>query len=244
VLTRCALTGPAVVPPICIVSTPVSPAVFSAFLDRFGVPLRQMYSSTETITLALDDSPADRVQPGTVGRPLQDVEIRIGAHPAWPSSSGELGRIWVRCPWLMAGYGFPPRAESPALVDGWWPTQDLGALRADGYLMLAGRLDDAVRTRDNRTVNLAHVAATLSGLDGVTAVVVLGIDAPGGRSLGAVVQCEEGLTVAALRAKIASVLPPWSWPQDLQLVLSLPRLPSGRPDRQACARLLTEAAHR
>src|SRR5262249_52340548 len=83
-----------------------------------------------------------------------------------------------------------------------------------------------------------------SGLDGVTAVVVLGIDAPGGRSLGAVVQCEEGLTVAALRAKIASVLPPWSWPQDLQLVLSLPRLPSGRPDRQACARLLTEAAHR
>jgi acyl-CoA synthetase (AMP-forming)/AMP-acid ligase II len=238
-LTRCALTGPAIVPPICIVSTPVSPAVFFAFRERFGVPLRQMYSSTETITLTLDDSPAEHVQPGTVGRPLQDVELRVGAHPSRPSSPGEIGRIWVRCPWLMAGYGFPPHVESPELVDGWWPTQDLGALRADGYLLLAGRLDDAIRTRDNRTVNLAHVAATLSRLDGVTAVVVLGIDAPGGRTLGAVVQCEEGLTVVALRAKIADVLAPWSWPQNLQLVRSLPQLPSGRPDRQACARLLT-----
>ena len=42
---RCALTGPAVAPPVCLLSSPIARAVFDAFLDRFGVPLRQTYSS-------------------------------------------------------------------------------------------------------------------------------------------------------------------------------------------------------
>ena len=48
VLGRCALTGPAVAPPVCILSSPISRSVFDAFVARFGVPLRQTYSSSET----------------------------------------------------------------------------------------------------------------------------------------------------------------------------------------------------
>ena len=77
-LTTCVLTGPAVVPPMSIVGTPMPPAVWDGFFDRFNVPLRQGYSSTETGPIALDASPADRVQRDTVGRPLGNVEIRIG----------------------------------------------------------------------------------------------------------------------------------------------------------------------
>src|SRR5262249_12107478 len=240
-VTRCVPTRPAIVPPLCLVSTPFSRAVFDGFLDRFGVPLRQMYSTTETATITLDDSPAHRVQRDSVGRPLHGMEIRIGNHPSEPSPAGETGRIWVRSPGQMAGYGFPPHLERPGEIDGWWPTQDLGNLRADGYLVLAGRLDDAIRTRDNRTVNLTHVSASLPNIDGVTDVVTVAIDTPAGQSFGAVVQCEEGLTVTALRTRLAAALPPWSWPKSFQLVPSLPRLPNGKPDRQACARLLTEA---
>ncbi len=241
-LTSCVLTGPALVPPICFMSIPISQAVFDAFLERFGVPLRQAYSVTETGTVTLDDSPADRVQRDTVGRPLHRVEIHIGDHPAQPAAApGEIGPIWVRGPWQMAGYGFPPHLERPGDVDGWWPTQDLGRLRADGYLVLAGRLDDAIRTRENRVVNLTHVAASLRGIVGVTDAVVIAIDTPSGRSFGAVVECDEGLTVAQLRTKLADMLPPWSWPRALELVPALPRLPNGKPDRQACVRRLTAA---
>lgn len=141
----------------------------------------------------------------------------------------------------MAGYGFPPHVERPGDVDGWWPTQDLGRLRADGYLVLAGRLDDAIRTRENRVVNLTHVAANLRGITGVVDAVVVAIDTPSGRSFGAVVECHEGLTVAQLRRKLADMLPPWSWPRALELVPALPRLPNGKPDRQACARRLAAA---
>ena len=71
--------------------------------------------------------------------------------------------------------------------------------------------------------------------------VVVAIDTPSGRSLGAVVECDEGLTVAQLRRKLADMLPPWSWPRSLELVPALPRLPNGKADRQACARHLTAA---
>ena len=240
-VTSCVLTGPAIVPPVCVVSVPISDALFDAFLERFGVPLRQTYSSTETGTVTLDDSPADRVQRDTVGRPLHRVEIHIGDHPGRPAAPDEIGRIWVRGPWQMAGYGFPPHVERPGDVAGWWPTQDLGRLRADGYLVLAGRLDDAIRTRENRVVNLAHVAARLRGIAGVVDAVVVAIDTPSGRSFGAVVECDGELTVAQLRRTLADMLPPWSWPRALELVPAVPRLPNGKPDRQACARHLAAA---
>jgi acyl-coenzyme A synthetase/AMP-(fatty) acid ligase len=238
-LSRCALTGPPVVPALCLISTPVANDIFDAFVKRFSVPLRQTYSVTEIGTITLDDAPADRVQRDTVGRPLDRVEICIGEHPSRPEAAGEIGRIWVRSPFHMAGYGFPPHVEEPAGVDGWWPTQDRGHLQEDGYLVLQGRLDDAIRTRDNRTINLGHVAASLRGIDGVTDATVVAIDTAIGRSFGAVVEGAAGCTIAGIKSRLGDVLPPWSWPRALVVVAALPRLPNGKPDRQACAKLLT-----
>src|SRR5262249_37698976 len=124
-LSRCALTGPPVVPRLCVISTPVSDAVFDAFVDRFKTPLRQSYSTTETGTLAFDDSPPDRVQRDTVGRPLEGVEICVGERPGQPSAPEQIGPVWVRCPWQTAGYGFPPQIERHTDADGWWLTRDL-----------------------------------------------------------------------------------------------------------------------
>jgi len=169
------------------------------------------------------------------------VEVCIGEHPGAPQPVGSIGRIWVRSPWVMAGYGFPPQVERPGAVDGWWPTQDLGVLGPDGRLALAGRLDDAIRTRENRMVNLAYVAAHLRELPGVLAAAVVPLDTPAGRSFGAVVECEPGTTVLALREKLAQALPPWSWPRTIEIVATLPRLPNGKADREACTRLLGDA---
>jgi len=239
-LARCVLTGPAIVPPVCIVSTPITKEVFGAFRDRFGVGLRQAYNTTETGTITLDDSPADQIQPDTVGRPLPGVEVRIGDHPSRPVARGGEGQIWVRTPGLMAGYGFPPRLDRRDEVDGWWPTQDLGTLRADGHVVLGGRRDDAIRTRDNHTVNLAHVAARLCEVDGVVDAAVVPVDTPAGRSFGAVVEHAPGLTVSELRGRLSAALPAWSQPRALALVAALPRLPNGKPDRLGCATLLAE----
>jgi acyl-CoA synthetase (AMP-forming)/AMP-acid ligase II len=240
VLSRCALTASPLAPPVCILSSPISRQVFDAFAERFGVPLRQTYSSTETGTVAYDDAPDSAVRRETVGRALPGVEIRIGEQPTRPSASGEIGRIWLRSPWQMAGYGYPPLVEPPDRVDGWWPTKDLGSMDAGGYLTLHGRIDDCIRTRENRLVNLSEVAAVIRELHGVTDVVVLPLDGPAGATFGAVVQCAASLEVRELRTHVAGVLPPWSWPRVVEAVRSLPRLSNGKTDRQACMALLRD----
>jgi acyl-CoA synthetase (AMP-forming)/AMP-acid ligase II len=241
VLGRCALTGPAVAPPVCALSSPVAKSVYDAFLDRFGVPLRQTYSSSETGLIAVDAAPAALVRPDTVGLPLAGVEVVVGEHPASPEPPGATGRIWVRSPWQMAGYGFPPALERPGAVDGWWPTRDLGVLDAHGYLTLAGRMDDAIRTRENRLVNLSLVATALREIPGVTEAVVVPLGSAAGVTFGAVVQCGPELTLAEVRRGVAAALPPWSWPRSLRLVPALPRLPNGRADRRGCIALLEAA---
>jgi acyl-CoA synthetase (AMP-forming)/AMP-acid ligase II len=107
-----------------------------------------------------------------------------------------------------------------------------------GYLSLAGRMDDAIRTRENRLVHLAAVAAAVREVPGVIDAVVVPLSGPAGATFGAVVQCGPELTPALVRRGVADTLPSWSWPRALRLVPFLPRLPNGRADRRACIALL------
>lgn len=242
VLGRCALTGPPVVPRTCLLSSAIPRSVFDVFLDRFGVPIRQTYSSSETGPISVDHGPADGVRPDRVGPPLQGVEVLIGEHPAIPLPAGATGRIWVRSPWDMVGYGFSFDRVRQNKVDGWWPTEDVGCLDDSGYIGLAGRLDDCIRTREGHLVNLAGIAGQLREVSGITEAAVLPIDGSSGASFGAVVECTSSLSPEVLRRRIANALPAWALPRNLALVDSMPRLASGRPDRRACLALLSTQA--
>lgn len=242
VLGRCTLSGPAIAPRMCLLSSPVSRRVFDRFGERFGVPLRQAYSSSETAIIAVDAAPAANVQPETVGRPLPGVQLVVGDTPDAPARDGEEGRVWVRSPWLMAGYGFPPRLERPGMVDGWWPTRDLARWCTDGRLALAGRLDDCVRTREGRLVNLGAVAEHVRSLDGVLDAAVVPLAADVGASFGAVIACATELELGTLRSDITTCVPAWAWPRAIVQVTTLPRLPSGKVDRCACIALIKNAS--
>ena len=72
----------------------------------------------------------------------------------------------MRSPFLMDGYFDDPEATAAALRDGWFHTGDLGALDADGYLSIVGRLQDVIRT-GGESVSPAEVEAALAGAPGV-----------------------------------------------------------------------------
>jgi long-chain acyl-CoA synthetase len=241
-LGRCTLDGPAAAPRYCVLAAPISEAVFVAFRNRFGVPLRQTYSSTETGTITVDDRPVEDVWPGTVGRPVPGVDIHIGDHPQSQDATGDVGRIWIRSRWQMAGYGLPPRLERPGEVDGWWPTTDVGAIDRAGLLTLRGRLDDCIRTRDSRLVNLSEVSKALRAVSGVRMALAVPMATPTGTSFGAVVECETGETEESVRARLTASLPEWGRPRRMLIVQEWPLLPNGKTDRLACAALLDAAA--
>ncbi len=241
VLARCPLPRSQAAPPVCAIGGGRTEAVFHAFLKRFGVPLRRTYGTTETPQIAADTSAPSEVRPETVGPPLPGVRVSIGDDPREPLGPGQTGRIWVKSPWGMEGYGFSQALEPREDLEGWWPTSDIGFLDETGYLTLIGRMDDCVKLSSGYLVNLADVADILTSCPGVTDVAVVPIDAAAGPRIGALVE-SEALSPLELRSHLARSLPPWSHPQVLQVTHELPRLPGGKPDRKACIAILEKSA--
>src|SRR5690606_32593785 len=77
--------------------------------------------------------------PGTVGRPLPGIELRIDA----PDDSG-VGEVLARGRNIMAGYYGDAEATGEVLQDGWLRTGDLGRLDDQGRLFLVGRRKDVI----------------------------------------------------------------------------------------------------
>jgi o-succinylbenzoate---CoA ligase len=239
VLGRCALAGAPRVPPVCVMSSPVARDVFDRFVLRFGVPLRQTYSSSETGVVTVDGGPPDTVVFGTVGHPVTGVEVRVGESLQEPARTGVPAPLWVRSPWLMSGYGVPPHVEGATLDEGWWRTPDRGSVDGTGRLTLAGRTDDRVRSRDGRLVDLAYVSERLAAVAGIVAAVALPVQSPSGTLVGAVIEVADGAGLDVLRPRIAAALPGWALPRHTVIVPELPRLATGKPDRLACLALLS-----
>lgn len=221
-------------PRICVVNGPPAAAIQAAFTARFGTALRQCYGTTESGALTVDGAEPGAVRSETVGRPVPGVEIRVGDDPGRPLMAGLPGPVWIRTPWYMAGYGYPPDLELPPATDGWRATRDLGRLDATGHLTLLGRVDDGMRTAAGHLVDLAQVAAALTAHPGVREAVVLPVDGPGGPRIGAVIECDAAVAPVELRRHAAARLPGWAQPSVLTLVRELPRLPGGKVDRRAC----------
>ena len=142
----------------------------------------------------------------------------------------------------MEGYGIPPAVEPRCDLEGWWPTRDLGSLDARGELRLAGRVDDRIRTREGRIVDLAFVADRLRAAEGVRDAVVVSLDGSAGPSFGAVLECETHVTVHRLLEELSASLPAWARPRIMKVVDSLPRLSNGRADRSSCRAVLHEGS--
>jgi malonyl-CoA/methylmalonyl-CoA synthetase len=233
-LSRCRL--PRATPPapstIRIAGSRVPEVVARAFKKRFGVPLLPQYGTTEygTVTVARDGS-SDRCL-DSVGQPLAGVEIRLGDDPEQPASAGTPGRIWVRSPWRMEGYGVPPTVMPRRDQTGWSPTEDRGVLADTGELRLVGRLDECFKASSGHLVNPDGVAEALARHPAVVEAVVVPLASPRGILIGALVETSTDLDSDDIRRHASQWLPPWAQPQIVDVTNAIPRLPGGKIDRR------------
>lgn len=115
---------------------------FERFLRNIGVPLHPGYGLTEAGPVVSCNAPAAR-RTGSVGRVFPGVEMRIAAG----------GEIEVRGPGVMRGYHRDPAASAAVLApDGWLRTGDLGAVDADGFLRITGRIKELYKTANGKYV--------------------------------------------------------------------------------------------
>ncbi len=155
------------------------------FFEAIGIELLVGYGLTETSpVLTCRRRWANRR--GSAGQPLPDTAIRIvDPESRSPRAIGEQGLVLARGPQVMAGYFRKPEASARVLdADGWFDTGDLGALLADGSLVLTGRAKDTLVLSSGENIEPGPLEDCLVACALVEQVMLVGQDR---KSLGALV---------------------------------------------------------
>lgn len=162
------------------------------------------------------------------GRQLRGVEVDLDGD----------GRIRLAGPVLFSGYRLRPDLTAEAMDGRWLVTRDLGAWD-DGRLRVLGRVDDVIIT-GGRNVVPEKIATLLAGHPKVRDAVVVGRPDPewGQRVTAVVVPSDRYAppTLDELRAYVRPHAPSYAAPRELDVVETIPLLPSGKPDRAALRR--------
>lgn len=145
----------------------LDPSVAAGF-HNLGLMLFQGYGITETSPIIAAESP-HMLRPGSVGRPLPGVEVRIT-----DAEDDGVGEILVRGPNVMLGYYKNPRATDAAIIDGWYHTGDLGHIDTDGYLFITGRAKNLIVTANGKNVYPEEVENELLKSSFIAEIMVYG----------------------------------------------------------------------
>ncbi|MBI5898279.1 MAG: long-chain fatty acid--CoA ligase [Rhodocyclales bacterium] len=125
-------------------STIVPRHVIHAVHDK-GVPLVQVYGSTETCPIAVYLKADEAMRKlGSTGRVGKHCQLRLVDGDGNDVKAGATGEIWIKGDNLMSGYWRAPEATAAALNDGWFRSGDMGHLDEDGFLYVDGRSKDMI----------------------------------------------------------------------------------------------------
>jgi len=194
----------------------------------YGVPIRQLYGSTETGAIATSDVnepvPADTC----VGAPIPGVGVDLLDDEGHSVSPGTEGLVCVRSPYAPTAYDTPvPAADSHFVAGGFHPG-DLAKSSVDGQLTLCGRRR-AVINVNGLKVDPTEVEDVILRLPGVSEAAVLGSgDAQSGERVKLVVVAADGITPETIRAHCTRQLAPFKCPQIIEFRRELPRSAVGK----------------
>lgn len=212
-------------------SAPLLAETFSAFHERTGHHILERYGMTETGMNTSNPLIGER-RLGTVGFPLEGVELRIADDEGNPVAKGETGIIEVRGPNVLKGYWNNPEKTAAAFrSDGFFVTGDVAKLDRDGYVVIVGRASDMIIS-GGYNVYPKEIETVIDAMDGVGESAVIGVPHPDfGEGVAAVIRTlpgkshpSEGEIIAALKKELAG----YKVPKKVLFVEDLPRNAMGK----------------
>jgi len=207
-------------------------ALIRAFHAR-GVPVAQVYGSTETGPVTVVLQPGDAMaHEGQAGRPALGVEVRLVDDGGAEVAEGGVGEIAVRAPNLLRAYH---RDEGPPPFDagGWFRTGDLARRDAAGWIEVVGRSKELIIS-GGENIHPADIENLVLELPEVAEAAVVGLpDERGGGVPVLAVVAREGRTVdfPALQALLDARLARFKHPRRVAVLDALPRTALGKVQR-------------
>jgi malonyl-CoA/methylmalonyl-CoA synthetase len=204
-----------------------------------GHTLLERYGMTE-IGMALGNPLRGERRPGTVGRPLPGVGVRlVDETGADVRQEGRPGEIWVRGDGVFREYWRRPDATRAAFRDGWFLTGDTAVVEHGYYRILGRNSVDMIKTGGFK-VSTLEIEEVLRTHPGVAECAVVGVDDPewGQRVCAAVVlRAGAVLDLATLRNWARQRIAIYKVPTRLRIVDALPRNAMGKVTKPEVKRL-------
>ncbi|MFJ2724136.1 long-chain fatty acid--CoA ligase [Streptomyces collinus] len=210
---------------LCVSSgAPLPVELLHGFEAAFGCSVLEGYGMSETSPVVSFNHLDRPRRPGSVGTPIEGVEMRI------LDPQDGVGELCVRGHNVMAGYWGRPDATAETIVDGWLHTGDLARVDGDGYYYIVDRKKDLI-IRGGYNVYPREIEEVLYEHPGVAEAAVIGIrhDLLGEEVAAVVALRPDARTDAEeLRQFVRRRVAPYKYPREIRLVDALPKGPTGK----------------
>jgi long-chain acyl-CoA synthetase len=202
-----------------------------AFEEKFDSPILEGYGLSETSPVASFNHPDKERKAGSIGTPIEGVEMQVWDDDGNEVPAGEVGEIVIRGHNVMKGYWERPEATEESIdADGWFRSGDMAKLDEDGYFFIVDRKKDLI-IRGGYNVYPREVEEILYEHPAVQEAAVVGIpDDSLGEEVAAAVVLKEGETLDAreLKAYVKEQVAAYKYPRKVWFLDELPKGPTGK----------------
>jgi long-chain acyl-CoA synthetase len=204
--------------------------VLHGFEEAFGAKVLEGYGLSETSPVASSNHPDMERKPGSIGTPIEGVEMRVVDENDQPVEQGEVGEIVIRGHNIMKGYWQRPEATTEAMRGGWFHSGDMARVDEDGYFYIVDRKKDLI-IRGGYNVYPREVEEVLYEHPKIREAAVVGVPHDEwGEEIGAAVVLHEGeeLSPEEVSAYVKDRIAAYKYPRVVWFLDDLPKGPTGK----------------
>jgi long-chain acyl-CoA synthetase len=216
---------------VCVSGGSAMPVeVMKTFEQAFDCIILEGYGLSETSPVASFNHPDRERKAGSIGTPIQGVEMKLVDDHGGDIEQGGVGEIVIRGHNVMKGYWGRADATADVMRDGWFATGDMANMDEDGYFFIVDRKKDMI-IRGGYNVYPREIEEVLYEHPAVSEVAVVGVpDDSLGEEVAAVVVLKTGAEASAddLRAFAKERVAAYKYPRQIWFSEVLPKGPTGK----------------